>query len=482
MSASNTSHGFIYTVISNVIFIFSAYALNVILARLFGPEKYGTWGILTTTVSTVNLLQTSGLPQGVAKFVSSYEEKKEEIFKSGFVLYIISTIIICLLFYFSAPLVANLLNDLSLIYYLQLSTLVFPAYGLFTLYVGYYNGLHNFKKQAIINSSYSIAKFFVIFILAYFYGLIGALIGFALAPFFAVINGFHLPSRHVNSFPYKKLILFSIPLIGIALFSILQRSIDIYFVKGILSSDSLVGFYNANQNLASIPFYALSAVSIVLFPSIARSITQNTSERTMNMIQDAIRYTLFILLPSTVAIVATSVSVIDLIFSDAFLPAAPSLAILIVSYAFLTLFSILTNVLSGAGSPTLTMIISIVGTIVTAIACYLLIPVYALEGAAVATGIGGFVSMVLAGYFVYKKFGVLVSFSSVVKILIASLGLYFVASSIKLPPVFLPINYLVSGTVYILLLFILKEIQQKDIDLALSFVPASVSRYFSKKK
>lgn len=235
---SNLAKGTFYITISALFFVLSGYLINIWLGRTLGPESYGIYGVVIALLTAINLFQTSGLPQATSKFISSQPEKEDEILKSSLKLQVLSTLTITFLYFLFADMIARLLNDGNLASYIRLSSLVIPFYGIYALYYGYYNGVHQFKKQALISAVYAIAKLFLVIGLGYFFYLYGVIFGFILAPIIALCFGLRLPQKTNTHFSYKKLIYFSLPLIGFSLFSILEQSIDLFLSKLFLSQMS----------------------------------------------------------------------------------------------------------------------------------------------------------------------------------------------------------------------------------------------------
>ncbi len=475
------AHGAIYLTFSSVIFLISGYVINIWLGRYLGAEIYGIYGIIISLVTVINLTQTAGLPQAVSKYVASDKNQSEEIYKTGFIIQIISTTFISLLFFLFSGALANLLKDSTLTPYLQLAAFIFPLYGLFALLTGYYNGLHLFGKQAFLHIIYSLVKVITIIALAYFFHLYGVILGFIISPIIALLVRFHTPRNDSPDFAkassgkatewYKKLILFSFPLIGVAIAANLLQSIDLFFVKALTHSNSSAGFYTANQNIAEIPFFALSALSSVLFPSISKHLSQNMHGEARILIKKSLRFCLLVLTPGVLLISATSNIVLSLLFSKAFYPGAPSLSILVIGSGFFTLFVILTTIISSAGSPTKSALLAGLGVIISSILCILFIPRYGLNGAALSTTIAAGIVMCGAGIMVYRKFHVLFNLKSVVKILLASFLIYFLARIIPIPTLLLPLLYIFLFGIYIALLFLLKEITDEDVALVKSLLP-----------
>ncbi len=468
-----------YLTLSSVIFMTSGYIINIWLGRHLGPSEYGVYGIIISIVTVINLTQIAGLPQAVAKYISSDIDNSEAIYRTGFLLQLISTCLVSLIFFLFSQSIANLLKDSNLTLYLQLAAFIFPIYGLFALLTGYYNGMHLFGRQAFIHIVYSVVKVITIFILAIYFHLLGVIIGFIISPIIAMLSGFHMPRSDSTYFPFKKLLLFSLPLICVAIFSNLLQSIDLFFVKAIMHSDKYAGFYTANQNIAEIPFYALTALSSILLPSISRSVSQNLHEQTRSLISKSLRFGILILTPGVILISATSFKILAFLFSSEYSPGATSLSILVIGSGFFTLFTLLSTIISSAGFPHKSAILAGIGVLITSFLCMLLIPHFGLNGAALATTIAGGFMMIASAVIVYRKFNVLFSIKSVIKIFLSSIVIFFLAKIINVPTFFLPMLYIALFIIYLYLLSAMREITHNDIELVKSLLPSKIIKFLN---
>ncbi len=477
---TKTTKGAFYLFISTLVFVITGYISNIWLGRYLGPEDYGVYGLIAALMTIGNLFQNSGLPQSVSKYIAEHKDHADSILYRGLCLQLIIVAITTAVFLlFSGTIATHVLKDSLLKPYIQLSSLVFPFYGIYAFYLWYYNGLHRFKRQALMNITFSLSKLLLIIILTLFFKLTGTIMGFIFSPFIALLTGFKFPRKNNGLiFPYKKLILFSLPLTLFSLFSSILQSQDLFFLKMFHSEDALPGYYTANQNISRILFFSLSVFSLVLFPSISKSVSDKTDEKTKEIISRSLRLALLLLLPATLAISGSSKEIIRLLFSEKYVPGAASLSILIFSFSFLTIFSILANILNGAGYPKRSMVISFLSVLVSGIFCYFLIPPFGLVGAAVATGLGGFFAMSITGYFVFKKFGALLPIRSTINICAASLLLYGLVLIIKLPTAFLPLTYTIAGVCYLVTLRLLQELTHSDYNLVFSLIPAKFARRF----
>lgn len=475
MGDRRTLGGGIYLTLSSLVFIISSYLVNIWLGRTLGPVDYGVYGIIISLMTAVNIIQTSGLPQSTSRLIASGKAEADAVLSASLRIQIVSTLVLSTLFILAARPLALLLHDPSLIPYIRATSLILPFYSIFALYTGYYNGLHDFRRQAFINIVYSLAKLLSVVGLVYVFHLYGAIAGFVLAPLIALLFGFHWPHEHADtSSLYKPIILFSLPLIGFAILSTLQISIDLFFVKSLIPSSDSAGLYTASQNVARIPFYALGAFALMLFPTVSRSITTELASETSLKIRETLRYLLLLLIPGTVLIASTSRELLGLLYSSAYIPSSASLSILVVGLASLTIFGLLANVINGAGRPGVSMSIAGVGVIVTIISAYILVPRLALTGAALATTLGGVASLLMSLYVVNTRFTKYIDWSSVLKITLASAVMYLGERFLDFSGGLLLMEYILLGFVYIGVLFIFREIRSSDLLSLRGLIPKNI--------
>ncbi len=455
--------GTLYLTLASLVFIVSGYIIHVWLGHYLSPEEYGVYGVVIQVMTALNMIHYVGVPQAVSKYIAQDESRADAILRSGLVLQVSSTLGIAVVFFLLAQPVARLLNDDALTPYIRTSALVLVPYSVMTLYMtGYYNGLHQFKRQALMNIVYSAAKTVSVIGLVYVFHVYGAIIGFVVSPMVGLLVGVRLPRFTGERFPYRPLIRFSAPLILFSVLSTLQLSADLFFVKALLPDAAESGYYTANQNIARIPYFAFTGLAFVLLPLISRSVSRDHVEQTRELIRQSMRYVLLLLVPSTLLISATSAQILQILYGDAYAPAAGSLSLLVAGLGFVTVFGLLSNILSGAGRPRLPMTLAGLGLLITALTCSVLIPWLGLSGAALATALGGLVSMAAAALAVYRQFGGIVPIRSLLRIAIAAVPTYLLATSFPTAIPLLPVLYGASLVVYLLILTALGELRQQD--------------------
>src|SRR5947199_368154 len=220
---------------------------------------------------------------------------------------------------------------------------------------------------------YSLTKLISILVLVYFFQVYGAILGFIISPLVAMLIWFKIPKFSINKFPYNKLIFFSIPLIIFAILSNMLQTLDLFFVKSLIASNLMTGYYTANQNIEVIPFYAVMALASILFPSISKSVSLNLHEKSRILISKSLRFALLLVTPSILIISGTSAQLITFLFSSNYLPGAESLSILVIGSGFFTFFILFSIILSGAGKPLLSSFLASIGVTISVLLCNILI-------------------------------------------------------------------------------------------------------------
>ena len=460
--------GTIYLMATNVIFLISGYAIHFGLARYLGPELYGTFGVILALLAICEMFLMRGMREAITRFTSKDEESASSIKNKALKIQAVFSLFVFIFLIALAPIIADRLNDLSLVNYIRLSAFIIPVVALYSVYNGHLNGIRAFGKQANTVIVYSITKVFAVFALV-FIGLKinGAIFGYLIAALIGMLVAKHsciLKTVTESDFKASKLIKFAVPLIIYSIGFILLMNVDLLFVKALVMDNAKTGFYTSATTLARTPYFIFIALSATLLPSISKSIANNDSKLTNKYINQSLRYMLLLLIPGALLVSATSNNLISLVYTTKYINAAPSLSILIFGLTFLSVFVILTTIITASGKPKISMIVALMLVPIDIVLNLTLIPIYELKGAALATTITAFIGLVIAASYVFKRFGTLMSPISFVRISGASLIIYFVAISYSVSGVLLVANYMFLFLVYLGLLWVSKEIKKEDID------------------
>lgn len=462
---TTVTKGAVYMVTAQMIAIISSYIIHFGLGRYLGPSMYGIYGVIMALVSMLTLILTSGLPQAVSKYIAEDNKKAYSIIKRTAKVQFMFSLVLFAIIFFGARVIANLLNDRSLVGYIIIAAFIIPFRAMTFLYNSYLNGKHYFKRVAFLSNLYSVYRVIFIFILAYFFYVKGVLFGMILTSTVSLILVL-LSIKEKNDeyeFEVKKAVKFAIP---VSIFTVLLTfllSLDLYMVKSLLGNNELVGYYTSAAVISQIPYSLFSALSFVLLPAVSHSIANGLVVRTKRLINQSMRHILILLVPIVLLISAKSEELVSLIYSSKYMAAVEPLSILTIGLGFFILFFLLAIMINASGKPKLSLGILLLVIPLNFVLNFVLIRSYGLKGAAISTTIASFVAMVIAGSYMYKRFKTIISFKSLVKILMAGLIIYFIALNVSLNKYLLGVEVGVLFVLYIGILWVLKEIKKGDI-------------------
>lgn len=107
----NIGSGIFYTALSKYSNVFISIFIGAILARLLTPEEFGVVAIVTVFISFFNLLSNIGLGPAVVQFKELTNKDIESIFSFS----LIFGLVLSIIFYFSAPIIASFYDNSELI-------------------------------------------------------------------------------------------------------------------------------------------------------------------------------------------------------------------------------------------------------------------------------------------------------------------------------------------------------------------------------
>lgn len=471
------SQGTAYLTASTILFVITNYLLHIGLARLLGVEEYGVFGVVMSLYLINTSFLNSGLPDAVSKFMSASPGQAAIIFKISLRLQFIISVLFGLIYVFFAPLLSSLLGDSNLTNLIRFLGFINIPVALQALYSsGYMNGLRQFREQAIIKTVFPILRLIFMFLFA-FLGLhvFGALLGTLVATLLGIFLSVWLlkipPSPSIQeSTPWsRKLLFFSAPLVITSLAMTFLRNINILFIKSFLGDNTVVGLYTAALTLSNLPYLVFLSLPTALFPTISRSVSAGNEYLTKKYIQQSLRYMLLLTVPVTALLSATSRVVLQLSYSSLFLSAASTLAILVVSSAFLSFYATLFSIISGSGKPKIIMFITLFFVIIMLLLNLYFIPSFGILGAAFSQLLTSIFAAVWASLYVYKHFKVLLSFKSTVKIMISGIFVYILTRYWHYSGIYLLVTYIFMMSFYVIILYLFGELTKADWDLILKF-------------
>jgi O-antigen/teichoic acid export membrane protein len=155
------------------------------------------------------------------------------------------------------------------------------------------------------------------------------------------------------------------------------------FIVSYLVGDMALGFYATSVALAEKLYLVPSIVGTVLFPTVARGAGGETQVNTAR----AVRLTLLVTLGMAVALGVVAYPLVVILYGGEFVPAIRPLWILLPGAVALAVGRVISADLMGRGRPVILLVLNMGATILNLVLNLLWIPVWGIEGAAVATAV-----------------------------------------------------------------------------------------------
>ena len=464
---NSTAHGTLLLMIGQVIFMFAGYGVNILLALKLHEIEYAKFAIVMVILVWVELFVINGLPTAMQHFISRGKYNIDSIIQLGIKKQLIYCLLILGVFVCAVPICSLIFNDYSLRLLFWIASIDIFIYGMYWLYTGILGGQRRFACQAVSIIAYSIGKFGGVSIMIIAgYGVSGALIGNWIGSIVGLLTAIKFVGaknpKDSKVLTFANIRDFAVPIVLFTITINLLLSVDIFFVKLILSDLDVAYYYNAST-LARIPYIVFLALSFTLLPVLSRTIAFGTESDVQRQIRKVFRYMIIILIPLVFFFWQNSIPIIKMFYSSKFANAAPILPYLTLGLSIFTLFYIITTILNADNKPRLAFSLALITIVIDVITNYYLVKINGTIGAAQATTISSFVGLLIGGLFIYKRFKTLLPVVSVLRIFFVAIVTSIIFGFWVIEPVLVIPKAVIFSLIYFIGLLVIKEIEPGEI-------------------
>lgn len=303
------------------------FVVSIILARLLLPEEFGLIALLSVFIALGNVIINSGLSQSLIRT----ENIEESDYSAVFYFNLLLSIIMYLIMYSIAPLVANFYNQELLTILLRVYCLVFIINSLSIIQFTRLTKELNFKRQMIISIPSLIISSIV--------GIVMALNGYGVwsLVWSAIIKGVALTIQCWIYMPWLPNFKFDLEKIKyhlsfgykLTLSGIINTLFqEIYTILiGKYFDPIQVGFYNRANTLRQLPVKNLAAVlSKVTYPLFSK--IKDDDIKLKNAYKKIMQMSVFIMAPVLLLMSALAEPLFRFLLTEKWLPAVPYFQIL----------------------------------------------------------------------------------------------------------------------------------------------------------
>jgi O-antigen/teichoic acid export membrane protein len=467
--AVGTMQGFIASAISLPTGLLTA----AFLTRQLGPVDYGLLTVAATVVVWVEVTITVGFTRTAVKFVAAakdWQSVSTRFFQAQLLVSLGATALLIGV----APALASWLGSDQMIHYLRVYSLGIPITAAGRIHESFLIGRGHFGHRALLSAAYWLSRMLLIFLLIWLRPLVTyailANIGASLVVLCWARVLIRPPLFQHSDFPFRNLWDYAWPLffytIGINLFN----ALDLLFVKALADIPQAAGFYSAAKNLTIVPALFATSFSPLLLAKLTYLRAKGNGKDAQTMTRHAMRL-VFCLLPFGGMATGAAPEVVTAIYGRPFLPAAPSLALLIFAALGIAMISINASTLIAAGRPALPLLLTGPFVAIAPLAHFILISHFGPVGAAATTTCLAWIGAVFTMLAVHRTWHVLPpAFTFVRSIAVCGLA-YSLAVLWPAPGPFLLLKLPAIGLLIVLAFLFLGEFRQKDIAFVRSILP-----------
>lgn len=461
-----------------------AYIYRILIARIFGPEVYGAFSISIMIVGLFCAFSSFGLVEGLLKYVSFYNGKKDtsriqQIIRFSLTFSIISSVVSALLMFSLSNFIATVFfHDASLAYFFKLFSIAVPFSVIVQLLLSIIRAFEKIGWYSfILNIVQNISRVLSLVILILIWHNSGSVaVSYLISIFAMLVVSFYVCKKELSKFFLKPLktaqktnnilISYSWPLLFSSLVMLLFGWIDTFSVAYYYGTKS-AGIYNAALPIAMLLSFVPFLFVQLFFPVINKEYAKNNLETIRQLSKQIGKWIFIINLPILLIFTLFPGVIINLLFGADYLGAELSLIILSFGFFFMAQAELSLHLINTVGKSKLSFIDILLASLLNIILNITFIPIYGISGAALATSISylfysGLLMLQANKYFQVfplKKEMFLILISGI----ISTFFIFFIRANFQINLINMVIAGIIFAVVYLVIILLVKGLDKTDI-------------------
>ena len=379
----------------------AGYISRLIIAQFLGPDEYGLISLGYSVMMIGATFSLMGLNSGIQRYIAYYIGKRDTskvkgtIFSALKVTLPMSLLATIILFIGAGWISSNIFHEDKLKIVLLIFSIGIPFWTMASLFNSVYIGFQQVKYQVYTMYLFKdLAKLIMIILFLVFgYGLLGASIGWIIAIIAMTMLSSYFLIKKVLTYDIKKtktvfvdkeLYLFSFPLIFAGLASLITGWTDT-FMLGYFSSSTEVGIYNAALPTSQLLRMVLSPIGQILFPVITALYAEKNYHYLESIYSIVTKWIFSIVFPGFLFIVIFSQDLLSILFGEAFTTGSNALSILAFGVLISATMGPAQQIITVYGKTKIILWCSSFTAFTNILLNFFLIPLYGINGAAIAT-------------------------------------------------------------------------------------------------
>lgn len=492
VSTGRAGRGFLWLTAAKLHFMLAGWAIYAYLPHKLSQVQYGQLMIVIGLVSILNNVMVSSAVQGTSRFTAAQPNAVGAALRAGLGIFLLVGATAAAMVALGAGWIARAEADPGLAPLYRIAAPVALAYALYAVCVGSLNGRHRFGAQAAFDASYATLRMGAMILGAVILSSAwGVLAGYSAGAVLicgvglAVVGHRALTDRAPAPGLTRAMLIFVAPLALHQLGVNLLLRTDLLLIKALggqavsagatdaaqaASASVLSAHYAAAQMFAFLPYQALIALSMVVFPLVADAAAAKHTDRMRDTATGALRFALIFGAGLAAVLAAQPAGIIDVVYPEAYRAGGVALRFLSWGILGLSLITLSCAMLNAAGYTKRVVLLTFVtwGAQAGAVALALrsaATPVQVLRWSAAASAAALLAGGVAAATVVWQTFGARPSGKTVLRVALAAAAA--AATGLVLPgrPLLATVGgCFVSLAVFVVVLALTGELGRKDLD------------------
>lgn len=437
------------------------FLLRVILGNYFGAEGLGAYTMVLVIYLLASMIGGIGIPVALVKYIAEYKEKKSKLHalvSCGFINSLILGLILAAIMFAISDLLESIFNIPQLSELLKIIALIFPFLLINNTLIGVLNGLRKMKLYAFAQIFRRATILIFTFVLVSFgFGVAGAVWALVIPALLTTIllllvskdylylriSGYIKTTKLLVSFGSKAFLTNTMNMIN--------TRADMLLIGYFLMAPD-VGIYAAAVMFVRLIMTIPQAVQRITYPAISELWAKKSHKAIENMINKCMKYSFVLLAAFGILLAFFAKDIIKFIYPSRpeFLSAILPLHILILAFVFRGAVTSVGGTFGSIGKPEISLYLIIFITIINISLNVILIPLYGISGAAVATSFSFIILTCIGIHLTQKLLKIKIYLDWFIKVGLISIVIYVLI-------LFLEgfINHFIAGFIGIILYFVM---------------------------
>ncbi|MDX8363749.1 flippase [Cytobacillus sp. IB215665] len=401
------------------------YVLNFMIAKVYGAEALGiytlSFTLLTICLTLVLLGTDTAIIRLITEYRSQYSMKQANIVftKVMKLLIPLSVLFSVLLFILAEPIAILLFQEQLLIQPFRVVSIVLPFMVMTRMYSKAFRAIKSITKSIyfeIIGIRFGnllILVFFLLLLTKDFMHIIYALsIAITITAFMSMYSWHKyiqkdeenqkLLFNQIETKGLKEILQISIPMYLTSAMSLILNWTDVVML-GIFQSTSAVGVYSIVLKLSLLISFSLSSINMIILPKFSELYWEGRKDDLIKIFHFSSRLIVWTSIPLLFIIILFA-PVLLAIFGEVYIEGVIPLIILCIGQCINACAGSVMQLLNMTGNEKLARNAIVISAATNVLGNLILIPIFGMIGAAVATSLSIIIRETMASIYAYKKF------------------------------------------------------------------------------